>query len=453
MPVSKMMGEEVIAGSINESGVLIIRTTAVGSDLKLQVINGLLHKARAFKPHLAQVADRLASGFVLGVLVCAAAVYAYWAGVAGDGELAFQVALSVLVVSCPCALSLATPTVLAAATNHLRQLGLLVTNPDVWEKSSDVTDVIFDKTGTLTRGVLSVRRCIAIGDWGEQQCLQLAAAMERYSDHPVARAFHHEVDTGLAIADVMVEEGRGIESHYRGSTYRIGAAPFVAELADREVGSPPSAGQWILFGNETGPLCWFELEDQLRDDADQCVAALKQLGLCLHLLSGDSSGSAEQLANRLGFDECRAAATPEQKLDYLAALQKRARGVLVLGDGLNDVPVLAAADVSVAMSNASNLAKTQADTVALSGRLLSVLSLVAVARRTRRVIRQNLAWALAYNILAIPLAAMAMVPPYLAALGMSISSLVVVINALRLQRQEPSDALSPTLGSGEVAVG
>lgn len=436
IPVPRHSGDEVIAGSINESGAITVSVQAVGAGLKLQVVNALLARAQAAKPRLAQLADRFASVFVVAVLGLALLTWGYWHYLAAPGEqaAAFWVMLSVLVVSCPCALSLATPAAMTAATHCLRQLGMLVTDAQVWEKTAHITDVVCDKTGTLTRGELSVNAVIALAQRSPDDCLALAAAIEQVSEHPIASAFARDDGVWLDTDAVAIAEGRGIEARIDQCRYRIGAEAYVRELFSNPVEQPEGPGMWILLGSEEGPQCWFQLRDRLRDDADQCVQALKGLGLKLHMLSGDSSGSADQIGRELGFDDCRSGVTPAQKLAYVSDLQARGGRVLMIGDGLNDIPVLAAADISVAMANASNLAKTQADAIALSGQLLTVVSLLELAARTRRVIRQNLGWALVYNIVAIPLAAMALVPPYLAAVGMSLSSLVVVANALRLQR-------------------
>lgn len=434
IPIARAMGDEVLAGSLLESGTVTLCAQSVGANLKLQTINTLLAKAQLSKPRVAQLADRLASVFVVGVLGVALATWCYWRFFSAEPGQAFWIMLSVLVVSCPCALSLATPAALTAAAHRLRQSGLLVTNGNVWERVSAITDVICDKTGTLTRGTLSIDEIVPLSCDDRAQCLAIAAALEQFSDHPIARAFH-AADIGVQLARaVQVDEGRGVQAELGGVIYRVGKPCFVAELGCTVPDFPAAGGLWILLGSSAGALCWFSLKDCLRDDADQCVMALKALGFRLHMLSGDSSGGAERLAQELGFDECRAGVSPEGKLEYVHQLQQQGRCVMMLGDGVNDIPVLAAADISVAMTNASNLAKTQADAIALSGQLMSLVGLLTLSRSTRRVIFQNLCWALSYNVLAIPLAAMGWVPPWAAAIGMSLSSLVVVSNALRLHR-------------------
>ncbi|ARN74749.1 heavy metal translocating P-type ATPase [Oceanicoccus sagamiensis] len=444
---SKVVGDDLVAGTCNGGGTMTLRVNAVGADLKLQSINQLLQTAQSTKPTMARMADKLASYFVVSVLLLAAATYSYWHIIAASDQ-AFWIVLSVLVVSCPCALSLATPAVLTAATNRLRDLGLLVTKPYVWEKMAAVTDIVCDKTGTLTRGELAISAVKPQAELSSQQCLDIAAALERYSEHPIAKAFTHKAQEALAVSEIEVIHSAGLEGHINGETYRLGRGDFASALYGLQHISIPAdfeQGQWLLLSSSKGAVCWFRLQDSLREDAQALVSGLQQQRLTVHLLSGDASGAAEQLSARLGIDRCTAGASPEQKLAYIQQLQAAGAKVLMLGDGINDVPVLAAADVSVAMSNASNLAKTHADSILLSGHLTAVLQLFSVASTTRSIIKQNLVWALSYNLLAIPLAAMAMIPPYLAAIGMSLSSLVVVLNALRVQRKgQPAESGNDT---------
>lgn len=439
--VARQAGDEVIAGSVLESGLLTVRAAAVGAQLKLQAISTLLARAQLSKPRMAQLADRLATYFVVAVLGLAAATYLYWRWFTGQPDHAFWVMLSVLVVSCPCALSLATPTALTAAANQLRRRGLLVSNGEVWEKAGTITDVVFDKTGTLTKGELTVAEVLPLAGVTPAACLQIAGALEVFSDHPIARALQASAPTQWSAGQPVVNP-RGIEAVIDDRRYRIGSAEFVAGFGWPQPALPAGSGDgsWVLLGCSEQPLCWIQLKDRLRDDADQCVKTLKGLGYQQHLLSGDSSAQVEELAAALALDHWRAGMTPADKLAYVNTLQAAGRRVLMVGDGINDIPVLATADISVAMANASDLAKTQADSIALSGQLMSVLWLLAQARRARIIVRQNLFWALAYNVVAIPLAAAGWVPPYAAALGMSLSSLVVVGNALRLQRRLPGGA-------------
>ncbi|WP_235015429.1 heavy metal translocating P-type ATPase [Oceanicoccus sp. KOV_DT_Chl] len=434
----KAPDDEVIAASVNSNGSFIMAVTATGAELKLQMINQLLHKARLQKPKQAQWVDRLASRFVLAILTIATLTFAYWYFIAIEQQHnAFWIMLSVLVVSCPCALSLATPAAITAATNSLRAQGLLVTNADVWELMPTISDVVCDKTGTLTKGELSIAEIYPVTDISSDQALAIAAALEHYSEHPIATAFARRCSNQarLFAEDVELHHGLGITGSIEGERYCLGSDAFANGFhASSSVAKPGKDGQWLLLSGSRGPLCWFKVQDTLRDDAAKFIQQLKQQGLTVHLLSGDSSTAVEQLSNQLGMDHFLAAASPEQKLHYITNLQQRGASVLMLGDGINDVPVLAAADISVAMTNASNLAKTQADSILLSGQLSQVLLLIALSMRTSSTIKQNILWALGYNVLTIPLAVMGLIAPYLAALGMSLSSLMVIANALRLQK-------------------
>ena len=447
MPQLKIPGDSVVAGTINGAGVLTMQVQSTGPALQLQSINDLLRRAQANKPRVTQLADHFASYFVSAVLLLAAATYAFWrysdAGQQADN--AFWIMLSVLVVSCPCALSLATPAAMTAATNRLRRIGVLVTDSQLWEKLPTITHVVCDKTGTLTRGELSLATIKPLTTLDRQACLRIAATLEGFSEHPIAKAFSHEQAVAASVTEVDIATGEGLQANIDGECYRLGRSEYAAALYGRDNETVPERGQWILLSNKQGPVCWFQLQDPLRRDAPELIAGLRAQGLAIHLLSGDSSGAAQQLSEQLKLDYCVAAASPQDKLDYIHGLQQRGARVLMLGDGINDIPVLAAADVSVAMANASNLAKTHADSILLTGRLSGVLELIEHAARTRRIIRQNISWALGYNLLAIPMAAMAMIPPYLAAIGMSLSSLVVIINALRLQRHRQAEFVAASV--------
>ncbi len=436
MPIHKTVGDRVVAGTTNGSGPLTIKVEAVGADLQIQAINRLLARAQSNKPALAQWADRVASGFISTVLALAAGTYLYWHWAAPDQAL--WITLSVLVVSCPCALSLATPAALTAVTSRLRREGLLVTQASVWEHLSTITDVVCDKTGTLTEGKCRLSAVQPLTDMTEARCLTIAAALESGSDHPIAQAFKDQ-PIKATVSKRQTRIGAGVEAVIDGQRYRLGRVDYAVEWhqdtdAWNNMPKPTDDGQWLLLSTPSKPCCWFQVQDSLRKDAAAFVAALRARGLTIHLLSGDSARHVTALGQQLHMDHCVSEASPQQKLAYIERLQKKGAKVLMLGDGINDIPVLAAADLSVAMSNASHLAKTQADSILLSGRLLTIVDLLTCGASTRRVIKQNVIWALCYNVSVIPLAALGFIPPYLAALGMSLSSLVVVVNALRLQR-------------------
>ncbi len=304
------------------------------------------------------------------------------------------------------------------------------------EGLNHIDTVVFDKTGTLTEGRLTLSAVHPLGALNADACLALAAALENRSEHPIARAFGR---APLAAESVETVPGLGLQGNVEGRNLRIGQPSFVAEgFAQPAPAIPGDQGQWLLLGDDQGPLAWLVLDDRLRDDAPALLEACRARGWQTLLLSGDSSPMVGQIARELGIDEAEGGMTPAAKLSRLQALQAAGHRVLMLGDGVNDVPVLAAADISVAMGSATDLAKNSADAVLLSNRLGSLAQAFDVARRSRRIIIENLAWASLYNGLILPFAAFGWVTPLWAALGMSLSSLLVVLNALRLTRQPAS---------------
>ncbi|MNK81950.1 putative copper-exporting P-type ATPase V [compost metagenome] len=440
LPQPRTLGDAVTAGTLNVEGALTVEVQALGQDTRLSAIVRLLDRAQAEKPRLAEIADRAAQWFLLLSLIAAAAIGLLWWEL--DASRAFWIVLAMLVATCPCALSLATPTALTAATGTLHKLGLLLTRGHVLEGLNQIDTVIFDKTGTLTEGRLALRSIRPLGALDSDQCLSLAAALENRSEHPIARAFGR---APMAAEEVHSTPGLGLEGLVDGRRLRIGQPRFVCELSDAMVPSmPEEAGQWLLLGDSQGPLAWFVLDDRLRADAPALLAACKARGWRTLLLSGDSSPMVASVAAELGIDEARGGLRPDDKLQVLQQLHKEGRKVLMLGDGVNDVPVLAAADISVAMGSATDLAKTSADAVLLSNRLDALVQAFSLARRTRRVIIENLLWAGLYNGLMLPFAALGWITPVWAAVGMSISSLTVVLNALRLTRMPSAPALCAT---------
>lgn len=430
LPQPRGLGDQVTAGTLNVEGALTVQVQALGQDTRLSAIVRLLDRAQAEKPRLAEVADRAAQWFLLFSLIAAAAIGLLWWQL--DASRAFWIVLAMLVATCPCALSLATPTALTAATGTLHKLGLLLTRGHVLEGLNQIDTVIFDKTGTLTEGRLALRSIRPLGALSSNDCLSLAAALENRSEHPIARAFGR---APVAAEDVTSSPGLGLEGRVGSQRLRIGQPAFVCELSGCAVPSmPEEAGQWLLLGDSQGALAWLVLDDRLRSDAPALLAACKARGWHTLLLSGDSSPMVASVAAELQIDEARGGLRPDDKLQVLQQLHQQGRKVLMLGDGVNDVPVLAAADISVAMGSATDLAKTSADAVLLSNRLDALVQAFSLARRTRRVIIENLLWAGLYNGLMLPFAALGWITPVWAAVGMSISSLTVVLNALRLTR-------------------
>lgn len=430
LPQPRQTGDSVTGGTLNVEGPLTLQVQALGDDSRLSAIVRLLERAQADKPRLAQLADSAAQWFLLVLLALATVVGLFWWQ--HDASRAFWVVLSMLVATCPCALSLATPTALTAATGSLHKLGLLLTRGHVLEGLKRIDTVIFDKTGTLTEGRLTLRAVQPLGELGGERCLALAAALENRSEHPIARAFGRAPQPAEAVES---HPGLGLEGVVDGQRLRIGQAAFVCALSGEPAPAMPNEhGQWLLLGDARGPLAWLVLDDRLRDDAPALLQACRERGWRTLLLSGDSSPMVQSVAAELGIDEVHGGLRPDDKLAILRQLHGEGRHVLMLGDGVNDVPVLAAADISVAMGSATDLAKTSADAVLLSNRLDSLVQAFVLARRTRRVIVENLVWAGLYNGLMLPFAALGWITPAWAAIGMSVSSLTVVLNALRLTR-------------------
>lgn len=433
LPVRRTVGDRVIGGSLNTEQPLEIKVTHTGEQARLASIVQLLERAQTDKPQLARIADRVASRFVAAVLLVASAVFFYWyQQLPGD---AFWITLSVLVVTCPCALSLATPTALTAATSRLHERGLLVTRGHVLEGLTEISTVIFDKTGTLTQGELGLLQTISLNGQPEDELLNIAAALEQHSEHPIARAFPV---SHRSLTRSKNHLGQGVSGQFEGVNYRVGRPDFACSNPPNP---PTTSGQWLLLSGNQQPIAWFELSDRLRHDAAQSIAQLKQAGLKVRLLSGDTQGVVAEVAKSLHVDQYHAAATPEGKLAVLKQLQQDGEKILMVGDGINDLPVLAQADISIAMSNATDLAKTSADAILLSNALRRIPEAYAIAQKTRRVIRQNIGWALGYNLLALPLAAAGLIQPWLAAIGMASSSLIVVANALRIN--QPLNSVAP----------
>ncbi len=432
LPIRHGEGDTVVGGTLNVENPIELEISQVGVDTQLSAIVRLLDRAQSEKPATARLADHVSSYFVAAVLLTASLVGLIWWQL--DPANAFWVTLSVLVVTCPCALSLATPTALTTATGTLRQQGLLITRGHVLESLARATHIVFDKTGTLTQGNLSLHSVVTLGA-ERDQALRLAAALEAHSEHPIARAFHAYIDRPAETLESHL--GLGLEGIIDGQRYRIGTADFAAALCPQQpLPAPPDTrSQWLLLSSSAGPLAWFGLDDQLRPEAADCIRSLQALGLHVELLSGDSSPAVQHVSQSLGIDRALGGMSPDQKLTHIRALQDSGARVVMVGDGINDIPVLAGAQTSIAMGSATDLAKTCADGVLMSGDLSRLVEGIALARKTRVVIRQNLGWALLYNLLALPLAASGLIAPYMAAIGMSASSLVVVGNALRLSRR------------------
>ena len=434
IPIAKKMGDKVIAGTLNGQSAMRIRVTAIGSATKLSGIERLAVQASEEKPKQVQMADKMARFFIARLLIVCACVFLFWWF--KEPGRAVWITLSVLVVTCPCALALAMPAALSAATANLRQRGFLVARGHVIETLTHINRVIFDKTGTLTLGRFCISKVLLAGNKTSEQVMAIAAALEADSNHPIAQVFAVSQNI-LRATDVKQTIAAGVEAKVNGEIYRIGTLEFASSIIrslDKNTTLPDQEKLWLLLASSQGVIAWFGLEDEIRPDAQQAINTLQQMGVAIELLSGDQSGAVSKLAAQLGVKDFSAGAKPEDKLTRLQAAQKRGEKVLMVGDGINDVPVLAGADVSVAMASASDLAQTRADTVLLNNQLMLLPDAIVIAKRTRNIIKQNLMFSLTYNVIALPLAAMGHVAPWAAAIGMTMSSLIVVLNALRLSK-------------------
>lgn len=446
-PVARPVGSVVTAGSYNLRAPVEVLVEGTGGQTRFAQIVALMESASLQKPRLAQLADRIARPFLIAVLVAAVLAAVYWWP--SDPGHALMVAVAVLIVTCPCALSLATPVAMLTAAGTLARHGVLVRNLQGLEALAHVDTVVFDKTGTLTRDGMALQAVHTASGWSASDALGLAASLARHSMHPASRALAMaagEGDGSWAVTDIQEVAGQGLVAQVRsvqeprdavrrihlGSPRHAGVAPSDANPALQVVLSERLADGRVL------ELARFDLMEDLRAEAPAVVAALEQAGASVQLLSGDRTGAVQRVATQSGIAQAAGECTPQGKLDALQALQAAGRHVAMVGDGLNDGPVLAGAHVSFAFGRAVPLAQSQADFVVLGDSLALVPQTVLLARRTLRVVRQNLWWAAGYNALCVPLAVVGWMPAWLAGLGMALSSLLVVLNAARLARDLPA---------------
>lgn len=440
-PIAKGPGDSLLAGSEILDGVLRVRVERVGPASTLQQIASLLDRAQLEKPPIAVLANRTARVFVTSVVLFAGAVGLAWWWI--DSARLLPVVVSVLIATCPCALSLATPSALAAATHGLAARGFLITRGHALEALAKVDRIAFDKTGTLTAAspklveVHSVRESI-----DAEEALRLARRLEEHSNHPIARALREGVPPTGSLRSVAPEvvsaPGIGLEGWIEGRRLRLGRPDWSAPeaVARRRSTRAKSPSTSILLADTAGPIAWFHFEMTLRPQAVGALQDLASDGYRCALLSGDPSPEGvAAIAERLRIDEATAGASPEEKVAHLDEWIRRGETVMAVGDGINDAPLLGRAHVSAAMGSGSDLARLRADTVLLDDRLAAIPMALRWARRTRRIMRQNFAWALVYNLCVLPLAAIGMLRPWQAALGMSLSSLLVVGNSLRLRKE------------------
>lgn len=438
-PRSVSSGSKVIAGSINIESPLSVEATRIGQETTLAQVVSLIDRVQSERPAVAYIADRVATVFVTCVLGIALVNLAVWGML--DPDRAIWTTLAVLVATCPCALSLATPAALAAATHGFARAGLLITNGRLMEGLTRADRFVFDKTGTLTRGEARVARVLPASGYGIEEALEIARRLECDSEHPVARAFRTDSPVLRIVEEAERAEyrsipGSGIEGKLDGTQYRIGRPEWALQGPDARLQRPDDAHVWILLAAGEELVAWFGLKDSIREEAVPALDELSTRGIALELLSGDPSASGRVLARELGLDVVHLGATPEEKVMRVRELQAAGERVVVVGDGVNDAPLLKAGDISIAMGSGCDLSRLGADAVLINDDLRLLPLAVDGARRARRVVTQNFLWAIGYNAVVLPLAVTGQLAPWLAAIGMSTSSLVVVLNALRLRRLE-----------------
>ena len=435
-PVARAAGARVMAGSYNMSATVEVRVDKLGSATMYSQIVALMAHAAVEKPRLAMLADRVAKPFLWFVLLAAAAAGGFWWR--ADPGMALMAAVAVLVVTCPCALSLATPAAMLTSAGLLARHGVLVRRLQAIEVLAEIDTVVFDKTGTLTQAGMRLRDVQTRVGLTTPEALQLAACLAQNSLHPVSRALVEAANEDGNSAKPTVENvrehagqglhGRVMPSSGWGAELSLGSADFC------RVENWPGDGLKVYLSDEHGWLAKFEFDEILRDDALQAASFLQAGGLELHVLSGDREEAALRVGQRLSIGRVRGGCTPDIKLAYMRALQQQGRKVLMVGDGLNDGPVLAGAHASIAMGLAVPLAQAQSDFVIPGGQLKMLSAMLVHATSTMRVVRQNLCWAASYNAVCVPLAIAGWLPAWLAGLGMALSSLLVIANAARLAR-------------------
>lgn len=437
IPVQREIGESVFAGGVVREGNATLRVIRSGASTSLAEIGRMLERAKADRPPIALLADRIASYFVIAVLCVTSLATIAWYFL--EPGRAFEVALATLVVTCPCALALATPAAIAAATARLARSGFLLVRSRILDVLTVARVIVFDKTGTLTEGRPAVleTRVMSERDLRVEEILAIAAAIETASEHVLARAFSTFYKRArYKTSDIKAVPGRGVEANVDEHRYRIGELRFVAEMSDAEVAgcSTQSRHSEVFLGDHSGLLACFEIGDQVRADARSAIDALRASGFRTIIASGDRAAAVRFVAEKLSVEEWHAGLSPAGKLELIRDLRSAGHSVIMVGDGINDAPVLAAADASIALDAGTALARAAADAVSLGKHLSPIVTAVGIATDTRRIIRQNIAWAIFYNVTAVPLAIGGLLAPWMAAIGMSLSSFVVVLNALRLHR-------------------
>ena len=450
VPVEATVGDRVLGGTINTSGFLRVRATRVGTDTELARMAQLVEKAQTGKSDAQRLADRISGVFVPIVIALALVTFMGWLVFGGSVAIAFQAAVATLIIACPCALGLATPTALLVGTGRGAQLGLLISGPEVLEHSRSIDTVVLDKTGTLTTGQMRVIAVHTAGSRSEDDVVSLAAATEQGSEHPLARAIVEGARTRElpvpSATGFSAEAGFGATATVAGELVTVGrpgwsqspGSAMGQELAEK-LEQLHLSGNTVVSVSVAGDVVGLiQIADTLKDSSAEAVATLKSLGLTTVMATGDHESVARAIAESVGIDRVEAGLTPEGKAQLIAQLQSEGHQVAMVGDGINDAPALATANLGIAMGTGTDAAMSAGDLTITRGDLMGVADGIRLARRTLRTIQGNLFWAFAYNVAAIPLAVAAVLNPVVAGLAMAFSSVFVVTNSLRLRSFRPT---------------
>jgi Cu+-exporting ATPase len=436
LPVEKSVDDEVVGGTLSASGRLVVEVTRIGRDTLLARIRQSVVDAQAAKAPVQRLADQISAVFVPAVLAIAATTFVAWLAAGQGADAAMTAAVSVLVIACPCALGLATPTALLVGTGRAAQLGIVIRGAEVLESSHAITTVVLDKTGTLTTGVMEVHETA-----GDQEAIRLAAAVESASEHPVARAIASHARTDAAVEDFTSEPGIGVHGVVEGHRVHVGRACEQDDLPvelSRALHAAPAAGRTtVLVRVDDQPRAVLAVGDTVKPGARTAVEDLRRLGLRTLLLTGDNEAAGRSVADQLGMDDVVAGVLPQDKSSVVAALQESGAVVAMVGDGVNDAAALVQADLGIAMGTGTDAAIEAGNLTLVNGDPGLVGTAVRLARRTLRTIRQNLFWAFAYNLVGIPIAALGLLDPMIAGAAMAASSVCVVSNSLRLREFGP----------------